>query len=260
MKPVVKQDLLSAFRQLGIKNGQVLMVHASLSSFGYVCGGAQTVIEALLESVGEDGTVMMPTQTWKNLDPDVGVHWTVSPDYWQRIRDEWPAYDKRITPTNTMGAVAEMFRSWPGTLRSDHPARSVAAWGRHAAYLTENHDLSNIFGEGSPIGKLYELDAFVLLMGVGYDKNTSLHLADAVASYPSKHMSIEHSAVMENGKRVWKEYETLFVDGEDFDEIGADFEAVNTVSSITVGSSELRLMRQRDLVDFAVGWIEKNRK
>ena len=68
MKPVVKQELLSAFRQLGIKNGQVLMVHASLSSFGYVCGGAQTVIEALLESVGEDGTVMMPTQTWKNLD------------------------------------------------------------------------------------------------------------------------------------------------------------------------------------------------
>lgn len=260
MKPVLKQELLSAFQQIGIKKGQVLMVHASLSSFGYVCGGAQTVIEALTEAVGDEGTIMMPSQSWKNLDPDVGVHWTVSPEYWQIIRDNWPAYDKRITPTNTMGAVAEMFRLWPGTLRSDHPARSVAARGRHAAYLTENHDLSNIFGDGSPLGKLYELDASVLLMGVGYDKNTSLHLADARASYPSKHMSIEHSAVMENGERVWKAYETLFVDGEDFEQIGADFEAVNTVSRTTVGSSELRLMRQRDLVDFAVGWIEKNRK
>ena len=87
MKPVVKQELLSAFQQIGIKKGQVLMVHASLSSFGYVCGGAQTVIEALTEAVGDEGTIMMPSQSWKNLDPDVGVHWTVSPKYWQIIRD-----------------------------------------------------------------------------------------------------------------------------------------------------------------------------
>ena len=236
------------------------MVHTSLSKIGYVCGGAQTVIEALIEAVGEEGTIMMPTQSWKNLDPEDGVHWGTEEEYWQIIRDNWPAYDKRITPTNTMGAVAEMFRSWPGTIRSDHPARSVAAWGRYAEYIVSDHDLSNIFGEGSPIGKLYELDGYVLLIGVDYDKNTSLHLADVRAAYPGKHNSIEHSAIIENGKRIWKEYETLYVDGEHFIPIGTAYEETYAVNTCSLGNAVLRFMKQRTLVDFAVDWIENHRK
>ncbi|MBQ8064621.1 MAG: AAC(3) family N-acetyltransferase [Prevotella sp.] len=261
MKPLIlKQDLLAAFRELGMQPGMTVMVHTSLSSIGYVCGGAPMVIEALLETVCSEGTIMMPTQSWKNLDPEVGVHPEVSEDDWQTIRGNWPAYDKRTTPTQTMGAVAELFRQWPGSLRSDHPARSVTANGRHAAYLTESHDLSNIFGDGSPIGRLYELDGYVLLIGVGYDKNTSLHLADARADYPGKHLSTEHSAVMENGQRVWKAYDTLYVDGEDFIQIGEAFERNHSVSKIELGNAILRLIRQRELVDFAVQWIEQNRK
>ena len=224
MKPILKEEILSALRSLGLEKGDTVMVHTSLSKIGYVCGGAQTVIEALTQTVGGEGTLMMPSQSWKNLDPEDGVHWDVDRQYWQVIRDNWPAYDKHLTPTNTMGAVAEMFRSWPGAVRSDHPARSVAAWGKHAQELTQGHDLSNIFGDGSPLGRLYDLDGKVLLIGVGYEKNTSLHLADARAEYPGKHTCVEHSAVMENGKRVWKAYETLFVDGEDFEKIGEAFE------------------------------------
>ncbi|WP_019003287.1 aminoglycoside N(3)-acetyltransferase [Succinimonas amylolytica] len=259
MKPVTRNDILKAFQDLGIVPGDTLMVHTSLSSIGYVSGGAQTVISALTEAVGDNGTVMMPTQSWKNLDPETGVHWEVPREYWQVIRDTWPAYDRNITPTNTMGAVAEMFRSWPGTLRSDHPARSVAAWGCNAAFLTRDHDLSNIFGDGSPIGRLYDLDARVLLIGVGYDKNTSLHLADARASYPGKHFCTEHSAVTENGSRVWKSYETLFVDGEDFNDIGNAFEKEQPVAETLLGKATVKLMSQRKLVDFAVSWIEKHR-
>ena len=257
---ILKQDLLNTFKELGMEPGQTVMVHCSLGSLGFVCGGPQVVIEALMEAVGPDGTIMMPSQSWKNLDPSSGVHWEEPEEWWQLIRDNWPAYDKAITPTNTMGAVAEMFRRWPGTLRSDHPARSVAAWGKHADYLTKDHDLSNIFGEGSPIAKLYELDGHVLLIGVDYDKNTSLHLADVRAEYPGKHNVVESSAIMEDGVRVWKSYETLAVDGEDFVQIGQAFEASHPVAKATLGNATVRFMRQRDLVDFAVDWMEENRK
>ena len=134
MKTVVKSDIADALKRAGLQKGDSVMVHASLGKIGYVCGGPQAVIEALIECVGEEGTVMMPTQSWKNLDPETGVHWDADEKDWDRIRENWPAFDKAITPTNTMGAVAEMFRSWPGAMRSDHPARSVAAWGRNAGY------------------------------------------------------------------------------------------------------------------------------
>ena len=258
-KIVLKQDIIEALGKVGVMQGQNIMVHTSLSSLGVVCGGAQVVVEALLECVGEDGTIMMPTQSWKNLDPEAGVHWEEPKEWWQTIRDNWPAYDKNITPTNTMGAVAEMFRQWPGALRSDHPARSVAAYGKNARYFTENHDLSNIFGEGSPIGKLYELDGYVLLIGVGYDKNTSIHLADVRATYPGKHMTKESSAIKEDGKRVWKTYETLYVDGEDFEKIGQSFEQSCQVKRQSLGNGTLTFMKQRELVDFAVKWIEEYR-
>lgn len=259
-KIILKEDIVRALKSVGVHKGQTIMVHTSLSSFGFVCGGAQTMIEALLECTGEEGTLMMPTQSWKNLDPETGVHWEEPREWWQTIRDNWPAYDKAITSTNTMGAVAEMFRKWPGALRSDHPARSVAALGRYAEYLTRDHELSNIFGEGSPVGKLYELDGYVLLMGVGYDKNTSIHLADVRAEYPGKHYVTEHSAMMVNGKREWVAYQTLFVDGEDFEQIGEAFELQGNTSRVLLGNGSICLMRQRELVDFAVEWIQQNRR
>lgn len=260
MKVITKQEIKNKLKSAGLTEKDTVIVHTSLSSIGYVCGGAQAIIEALIETVGNDGTIVMPAQSWKNLDPETGVHWTADESDWQIIRDNWPAFDKNITPTNTMGAVAEMFRLWPGTKRSNHPARSVCAWGKYSDYIVCEHSLSNIFGEGSPIGKLYELNAKVLLIGVGYDKNTSLHLADVRAEYPSKRNCIEHSAVLENGKRVWKEYETLSVDGEDFTELGNAFEKNCPFTKETLGNAEIKLMNQRILVDFAVNWIQIHRK
>lgn len=259
MSVILKADIKRKLKEIGLESGDNVIVHTSLKSMGYVCGRAQAVIEALIETVGENGTIIMPTQSWKNLDPETGVHGEVDEKDWLLIRENWPAYDKKMTPTNTMGAVEEMFRQWPGSVRSDHPARSICAWGKNAAYLTQNHDLSDIFGESSPLAKLYALNGKVLLLGTGYNKNTSMHLADVRAEYAGKHMCIEHSAIWENGKRVWKAYETLFVDGEDFEQIGADFEKEHAVRMTQIGNAAVRLMRQRELVDYAVTWMEKKR-
>ena len=210
MQVILKDEIIQKLKEVGLKNGDTVMVHTSLGKMGYVCGGAQAVIEALMEVVGDSGTIMMPTQSWKNLDPETGVHWEADQKDWQLIRDNWPAYDKNLTPTNTMGAVAEMFRQVPGSVRSDHPARSVCAWGRYA-------------------------------------------------EYPGKHTCVEHSAVSEAGKRVWKAYETLVVDGNDFEKIGEDYEKAYAVPGVQIGNALVRLMYQRELVDFAVKWMEKNR-
>ena len=261
-KLVLKEDMKAGLKRLGVQAGEHVIVHTSFSAFGFVCGGPQMVIEALLEAVTEEGTILMPTQTWKNMDPKTGVHWEEPEEWWQAIRDNWPAYDKDITPTNTMGAVAEMFRKWPGAIRSDHPVRSLAAKGALAEYFMEKHDLSDIFGETSPIGKLYEKGGKVLLLGVDYDKNTSIHLADYRAEYPSKHTDKESCAMMVNGKREWITYETIVVDGEDFVEIGAAFEKAcqDQVKKTTIGNLTARYMDQRALVDFATNWITENRK
>jgi len=257
---LTKEDLISQFKNCGLEAGQTIFVHASLKKLGFVVGGAETLIRALLEIVGEEGTLMMPSQTWKNLDPSTGVHWEEPEEWWPIIRQNWPAYDKEVTPSIGMGGVAEMFRKWPGAKRSDHPARSIAAVGKHAEYITKGHDLSNIFGESSPVAKLYELDGHVLLIGVGYEKNTSLHLAETRANTSNKKFISENSAIMMNGKREWVTYNTQAVDDEDFIKLGNEYDMEKNIIIHKVGNAEVRFIKQRPLIDWTVEWMEKNRE
>ena len=85
----VWEVLVNELKRVGLQKNDVVMVHASLKSMGYICGGAQTVIEALIEVVGEEGTIMMPTQSWRNLDPEEGVHWEADKNDRERIQSQW---------------------------------------------------------------------------------------------------------------------------------------------------------------------------
>ncbi len=74
-RPVTYDDLVGEFKKMGIERGQTISVHISMSKIGWIVGGSETLIRALLYVVGDTGTIMMPSQTWKNLDPSTGVHW-----------------------------------------------------------------------------------------------------------------------------------------------------------------------------------------
>lgn len=258
-EPVTKSSLIKDFTELGIKKGMNLIVHSSLSSIGWVCGGAQSVIMALEEVLQEDGTLVMPSHSCNLSDPS---HWgfpQVPESWWNTIKDEMPAFDKDLTPTCAMGVIAETFRKQNGVVRSSHPSCSFAAWGKNKDYIIQDNHYDFAQNDESPIGRLNELDGYVLLLGVDYDKNTSLHLAEYRADYQGKIIVPDGFPVIENGKKIWHEIKDILYNDEDFCEIGKAFEQTGKVIIGKAGNAVCRLMKQRELVDFAKEWMEKNR-
>ena len=257
MLPNTTASLKADLQRLGLCEGMTIIVHSSLKSLGWVCGGPVAVVNALIETVGDEGTIVMPTQSADLSEPSFWENPPVPEEWWDTIRQETPAFDPRTTPTLGMGAIVECFRTYEGVTRSYHPTTSFAAWGKHGAVITSEHSLSFSLGEDSPLQKLYDLDTYVLLLGVGYGNNTSIHLAEHYAN--SCFTFQQGSPIIENGKRVWKEYEEFIYDVDSFDEIGREFEKVHEVSIGLVGNAESRLIPQRKLIDFATTWFE-NRK
>jgi len=165
-KVVDKDQIKADLRKIGLHKGCVALVHSSLSSVGYVRGGADAVIDALLEIVGEKGTVVVPTFPFRGF----------MADYVQNS----PAFDVDKTPSK-MGAVTERFRQRPGSIRSAHPTHSVAAIGAHAPFLIEGHEDSLYpFDEASPFWKLIKIKGYVLLLGVGYESMTVLRTFECI--------------------------------------------------------------------------------
>jgi aminoglycoside 3-N-acetyltransferase len=255
--PRTRESLAADLRALGLQAGMVVIVHSSLSSIGWVNGESVAVVQALLDVITPDGTLIMPAHSTGYSDPSYWQHPPVPEAWWQVIRETMPAFDPRFTPTRDMGRIAETFRAWPGALRSSHPQDSFAAWGRHAEFITANHALDYGLGEHSPLARIYHLNGQVLLLGVPYGNNTSFHLGEYRA--PGGKLEVQGAPIMENGQRVWKTFTTFDWDADCFDELGVDFEKVHPVKIGLVGSATTRLFSQRTAVDFAQKWIAEKR-
>ncbi|MYB75861.1 MAG: AAC(3) family N-acetyltransferase [Chloroflexi bacterium] len=157
---VTKAHIRAGLHELGVGTGDLLLVHSSLRSFGYVQGGADTVIDALLETVGASGTVLVPTLTFTVLK-------------------SWPhLFSVSKTPSST-GRITETLRQRKEAVRSGHPVSSAAAIGSQAAYLTAAHR-DTPCGPDSPYFRLYELGGKVVFFGASLGSNSAFHCAEEI--------------------------------------------------------------------------------
>ncbi|HVJ49628.1 AAC(3) family N-acetyltransferase [Desulfitobacterium sp.] len=253
--PRTRQSISKDLGGLGIQQGMTVMVHSSLSALGWVNGGAVTVIQALMDVVTASGTIVMPTHSGDYSDPALWGNPPVPGEWCPIIRETMPVFEPEVTPSRGMGTIPEVFRKWSGAVRSSHPAYSFAAWGRNAAYIVANQTIDLPLGEQSPLSRVYDLDGYVLLLGVGFGNNTSFHLAE----YRSMRRKVFEAGapVIEKGKRLWKVYKDLEYETEQFEQIGRDFEQTDFVINGIVGSANTKLFSQRKAVDFAVEWITR---
>jgi len=209
------------------------MVHSSLSMFGYVEGGEDAVIDAILETIGPRGTLVMPTLSfsWIGHQP----------------------YDPLQTPSQ-VGAITEAFRKRPRVLRSPHPTHSVAAHGDEAESIISGHTPDRpVFDREGAYGKLYELDAGILMLAP-LGTNTIMHMAEERAGIPFPDFPAH---VMKDRKRLevvvkrapWHanfdgHYRVLFERG--------------LIRSTVLGEGEIYFMRARDAVDVALDNVRRN--
>lgn len=257
-KPNTMESLHQDLLQLGIECTDILLVHASLSTIGWIAGSEIAVIQALQKTVA-NGTLVMPSHTGENSDPKRWGAPPVPKDWIETIYQNMPAFDKRISSTRGMGKIAESFRKFPGVERSNHPQTSFAAVGKEANFITTGHQLTPQFGVDSPLGKLYELDAKILLLGVSYGNCTPLHLAELLSGM---HNYYEHGAAIYNefGVREWVWFNDMECDDTDFLRLGKDYEQQGgSVVNGKVGLADVKVLPFRELINYGIEWFKANR-
>jgi aminoglycoside 3-N-acetyltransferase len=258
--PITKDILVKDLKKIGLQAGDVVIVHSSLSKIGWIVGDAITVINALMEVLTEEGTLVMPTMTSGNTDPEKWNFPSVPDDWKPIIRQEMPPFEPDISSTRGMGRMPELFRILPNVFRSNHPQSSFSAWGKHAKEIVSDHKMEASFGHDSPLRKVYDLNGKILLLGVHHSSNTSLHYAEVKAELPNHPLERQGAALLENGKRVWKSWEEMVSDADDFKEIGIAYEKSIKYQTKNIGLAESRLVFSKEIIDFAVKWLREHRK
>jgi aminoglycoside 3-N-acetyltransferase len=254
-------QLAQGLADLGVRPGDVLLVHCSVRSFGHVVGGVQAVYQGLRAAVGDYGTLVVPAFTPQLCHP---ATWS-APDLLHADTDAaaaaMPLFDPRCTPVSRgMGALPELVRTLPGACRSAHPHTSFAAHGPHAEDLLCDHPDAYRLSSSGPLGRLWQADAQVLMLGTPWHKCTALHLAEYAAPYPGRRAGLwALPKAGPAGTRWYEVPELLFWEG-DFDVLGDAYTAAGgPLCTVGIGDAQVRLVPLRPLVQFAVDWLPLHR-
>jgi aminoglycoside 3-N-acetyltransferase len=251
--------LVHQLTDVGLAPGRNVLVHCSLRAVG---GSAEAVYGALRAVVGDAASIVVPTHTAINSATssayrDATRHLDAAglADYEARR----PGFDPARTPSHGMGQLAEYVRRHPAAHRSTHPLTSFAAVGPTAAELVGRHDLDCHLGEESPLGALYQAGASVLLLGVGYDVCTALHLAEYRLPWPPPPQDYR-CYVDRDGQREETKFRGVRLDAGDFMMLGADLEARTAIAHHgPFGAGTARALDLCAAVDFAVAWMTERR-
>ena len=224
-RPAIRRNLLD----IGVRQNGRYIIHSSFKAIGPVEGGPAAFLAELLETVGKDGTVMMPA-----------------------FNEPQKLFDPMRTPTDC-GVLAEMFRTMEGTFRSFHPTHSVAVRGPGARDLARLHETATALGVGSPMHALIEQGAEILLLGVDQNRNSSVHIAEAVCGVPYLPIPFdEHFArpmlVLRDGKKEFFVVRECPGCSENFNVLNGRLERAGIVRTGLVGNALTKLMNGRDFI------------
>lgn len=248
LTPITERILVEKFIDLGINQGDIVLTHTSLSSMGYVVGGAECLYRALEKTVGKEGTIVVPSQTVEISDPVTWEYPPVPYEWHQTIRDSMPAYDKKLSFSKSMGSLSNFLGLLPQATRSSHPMYSFTAIGSNAIEITSSDGYDFPFGNQSPLGKMYNLGAKVLMIGTDFETNTALHLAE---SRLNRDVLVEKSKVHTPNGEEWIEFKNIDLDiYDDYLEIQKKFMELYHVRTDTINGAKLYLFDMAECVDF----------
>lgn len=258
-KITTKDDLVEVFGKLGMEKGMEVMAHSSMKSLGFVVNGALDVIDALLEVIGEEGTLLMPSHTGQLTDPAGWKNPPIPSEYIETVRHCMRHFDLKTTPIRNRGVIPQVFLTYPGVCRSHHPLNSVIAKGRQAANFTQEHALHASEGMESPIGRLYERDGFVILIGVTLARCTAIHLAEFIAdvTYLKKN-SLKVLLRGKDGNNEFVRLERYPGDSEHFDKVRRDFQNKGIFKDVNFRSGKLVFFPIKPVVDFVVRRLKED--
>ncbi|MGC9319109.1 MAG: AAC(3) family N-acetyltransferase [Armatimonadota bacterium] len=232
------EEIVAGLRALGLEPGDMVQVHSSLSSFGYVAGGAASVVDALLEALEPGGTLMVPT--FNHARPDAFD----DPDD--------PVYDPRTT-RSVNGAITNEVWQRPGAQRSIHPTHPYAAIGPRAQWLTAEHLELRTFDERSPLGKLTSSGGKILMLGVGMNTCTAAHVAETRAGAPCmgyrqwpRKVRLPDGRIVEGRSVLWRGEGDCRVEWQP---IEGELRQRGLIRDRRIGDAHVWLMSGRDMVE-----------